>query len=165
MENNTTNFATQNPIPAQASAPAPVQSAASAPVSNKQGGTKKTSTILMIVFLVTTLGFAGAFAWVMLNGSNSGISTDKSDAKCIVTQEQIDNPEEGTVAEVVADFDADSYVRGLIRKVDKKVREYLNELLETKWIPDHYRYGGKLPTDPDWPQEEKQPISLRESSE
>ena len=44
MENNTTNFATQN------SAPAPVQSAASAPVSNKQGGTKKTPTILMIVF-------------------------------------------------------------------------------------------------------------------
>ena len=118
MENNTTNFATQN------SAPAPVQSAASAPVSNKQGGTKKTPTILMIAFLITTLGFAGAFAWAMLNGSNSSISTDKSDAKCIVTQEQIDNPEEGTVAEVVADFDADSYVRGLIRKVDKKVREY-----------------------------------------
>ena len=124
MENNTTNFATQNPIPAQASAPAPVQSAASAPVSNKQGGTKKTSTILMIVFLVTTLGFAGAFAWAMLNGSNRGISTDKSDAKCILTQEQIDNPEEGTVAEVVADFDADSYVRGLMRKINNKILEY-----------------------------------------
>lgn len=48
---------------------------------------------------------------------------------------------------------------------NEHAREYLNELLETKWIPDHYRYGGKLPTDPDWPQEEKQPISLRESSE
>lgn len=48
---------------------------------------------------------------------------------------------------------------------NEHAREYLNELLETKWIPDHYRYGGKLPTDPDWPQEEKQPISLRESNE
>lgn len=118
MENNTTNFAAQN------SAPAPVQSVVSAPVSNKQGGTKKTPTILMIVFLVTTLGFAGAFAWVMLNGSNSGISTDKSDAKCIVTQEQVDNPEEGTVAEVVADFEADSYIRGLMRKINNKILEY-----------------------------------------
>lgn len=128
MENNTTYFAAQNPIPAQASAPAPVQSAASAPVSNKQGGTKKTSTILMIVFLVTTLGFAGAFAWVMLNGSNSGISTDKSDEKCIVTQEQIDNPEAGTIAEAVADFEADSYVRGLMRKINNKVLEYAYSL-------------------------------------
>jgi hypothetical protein len=32
---------------------------------------------------------------------------------------------------------------------------YSKELLNTEWLPDHYRYGGKLPTDPDWPEKEK----------
>lgn len=44
---------------------------------------------------------------------------------------------------------------------DEHAQKYLNELLETKWVPDHYRYGGKLPTDPDWSQEEKDPISFQ----
>lgn len=44
---------------------------------------------------------------------------------------------------------------------NEHARLYLNELLETRWVPDHYRYGGKLPTDPDWPQKEKEPLSFQ----
>ena len=29
-------------------------------------------------------------------------------------------------------------------------RKYTDELLELKWSADHYRFGGKLPTDLDW---------------
>lgn len=29
-------------------------------------------------------------------------------------------------------------------------RKYTEELLGLTWKADHYRYGGKLPTDPDW---------------
>lgn len=118
MDNNTMNTSAQSPVQPQ------VQSTPSTPVSGKQGGTKKTTTVLMIVFLITTLGFAGAFAWAMLNGGNSGISADKGNTKCVLTQEQIDNPEAGTIAEAVADFEADSYVRGLMRKINNRALEY-----------------------------------------
>lgn len=37
---------------------------------------------------------------------------------------------------------------------DKHARKYLEELLSTKWYPDHYRYGGILPTDPAWPKKD-----------
>lgn len=117
MDNNTMNTSAQPQFQSQA------QSTASAPVSYNQGGTKKSSSILTIVFLITTLGFAGAFAWAMFRG-NGGTSADKAGEKCVVTQEQVDNPEEGTVAEVVADYDADSYVRGLIRTINKKIYDY-----------------------------------------
>ena len=43
---------------------------------------------------------------------------------------------------------------------DEHARRYLGEMLEMKWVADHYRYGGKLPSDPDWPQTEKQPLSF-----
>ena len=29
-------------------------------------------------------------------------------------------------------------------------RKYVEELLITKWTPDHFRFGGKLPTDKNW---------------
>lgn len=96
-----------------------------APVSYNQGGAKKkTSTVFAVLFFITTLGLGGAFAWAMLR-ENGGTSADKGgDTKCVVTQEQVNNPEEGSVAEVVADYDTDSYVRGLIRKINKKINEY-----------------------------------------
>lgn len=109
MDNNTMNTSAQPQFQAQPQ----MQSAASAPVSYNQGGAKKSSSILTIVFLVTTLGFAGAFAWAMLR-NNGDTSTDKTEAKCVVTQEQVDNPEKGTVAEVVADYDEEKEVKTLV---------------------------------------------------
>lgn len=44
---------------------------------------------------------------------------------------------------------------------DEHARKYLDEILNTHWVCDHYRYGGKLPTDPDWPQPEKDPMSFQ----
>ncbi len=108
MENNTTNFAAQN------SASAPVQSAASAPVSYNQGGTKKSSSILTIVFLITTLGFAGAFAWAMLRDTG-GTKADTASTTCAVTEEEVAAAEEGTVAEVVANYDTDKEIRDLVK--------------------------------------------------
>lgn len=110
MENNTTNFAAQN------SASVPAQSAASAPASYNQGGTKKSSSILTIVFLITTLGFAGAFAWAMLRDTG-GTKADTASTTCAVTEEEVAAAEEGTVAEVVANYDTDKEVKELVKEL------------------------------------------------
>lgn len=115
MENNTTNFAAQNS--ASASASAPVQSAASAPVSYNQGGTKKSSSILTIVFLITTLGFAGAFAWAMLRDTGGTKADTASNTTCAVTEEEVAAAEEGTVAEVVANYDTEKEVKDLVKEL------------------------------------------------
>lgn len=116
MENNTTNFVAQNSAPAQASAP--VQSATSAPASYNQGGTKKSSSILTIIFLITTLGFAGAFAWAMLRDT-SGTKADMTSTTCAVTEEEVAAAEEGTVAEVVANYDTEKEVKDLVKELIK----------------------------------------------
>ena len=109
MDNNTMNTSAQPQFQARPQ----MQSTTSAPVSYNQGGAKKSSSILIIVFLITTLGFAGAFAWAMLRG-NGDTSADKTEAKCVVTQEQVDNPEKDTVAEVVANYDEEKEVKTLV---------------------------------------------------
>ena len=40
------------------------------------------------------------------------------------------------------------------KKFDEAAKKYLDELLDTKWYADHYRYGGVLPTDPKWPKKD-----------
>lgn len=120
MENNTNNSAAQTPA----------QGAANASTSYNQGGAKKSSSILMIVFLITTLGFAGAFAWAMLrdNGNsndNAGPSADIANQEVSsITQEQLENPEAGTIAEVVSDYNTDKEVRDLVREMRNKTYEY-----------------------------------------
>ena len=104
MENNKINTSAQPQM----------QSTASAPVSNNQGGAKKSSSILTIIFLITTLGFAGAFAWAMMRDNGGKISGDKSDAKCVVTQDQVDSAEEGTIGEIVANYDSEKEVKEVI---------------------------------------------------
>ena len=104
MENNTINTSAQPQV----------QSTTSAPVSNNQGGAKKSSSILTIIFLITTLGFAGAFAWAMMRDNGGKISGDKSDAKCVVTQDQVDSAEEGTIGEIVANYDSEKEVKEVI---------------------------------------------------
>lgn len=47
---------------------------------------------------------------------------------------------------------------------DEHARQYLEEMLEMNWVADHYRYGGKLPNDPDWPQREKMPLSFEQDT-
>lgn len=114
-------------------------SKASAPVV--QGGAKKNTGLIILTILlgVGTVGFGAAFFVNLLGGKDgSGSVADSVEGKCIVTQEQVNNAEEGTVAEVVADYDADSYVRGLIRKVDNKVRDYAYSM--TKRYDDGVNY-------------------------
>ena len=104
MENNTMNTATQSPA----------QSQVSAPVSNNQGGAKKSSSILTIVFLITTLGFAGAFVWAMLRDTGSAKADKASSTACVVTEEEVAAAEEGSVAEVVANYDTEKEVKDVI---------------------------------------------------
>lgn len=63
----------------------------------------------------------------------------------------------------VGEFEFDSFI---VEDIDvnalkdmKEIKEgewlyqahaYLNEMLDMKWVEDHYRYGGKLPSDMDW---------------
>ena len=55
-------------------------------------------------------------------------------------------------------FKTDSFLASNIRKYTEISREefnsyakkYLDELLNTNWIEDHYRWGGILPTDEKW---------------
>lgn len=122
MENNTNNSAAQTPA----------QGAANASTSYNQGGAKKSSSILTIVFLITTLGFAGAFAWAMLgkdngnDGGNGGNSADIINQPVSnIAQEQLDNPAEGSVAEVISDFNTDKEVRDLVRELRAKAYEYV----------------------------------------
>ncbi len=37
---------------------------------------------------------------------------------------------------------------------DSKMDKLVARIKEMKWEPDHYRFGGKLPTDEDWKREE-----------
>lgn len=102
----------------------------STPVSNYQGGTKKKSSILTIVFLLTTLGFGGAFAWAMLKDSgNKGGEKSSADVAnqqvSTISQEQLENPTEGTVAEVVSDFNTDQEVRRLVREIKAAASGYV----------------------------------------
>lgn len=30
------------------------------------------------------------------------------------------------------------------------MNKYIEELQSINWVADHYRFGGKLPSDPDW---------------
>ena len=103
----------------------------SAPVSY-QGGAKKSSLILAIIFAITTLGFGGAFAWAMLDKDNGGDdSNDDNSADIInqpvssIAQEQLSNPIEGSVAEVISDFNTDKEVRDLVRELRAKAYEYV----------------------------------------
>lgn len=43
---------------------------------------------------------------------------------------------------------------------DKAAKNYLEELLDLNWYTDHYRFGGKLPTDLDWKREKGEQINL-----
>lgn len=30
------------------------------------------------------------------------------------------------------------------------MNKYIEELQSMNWVADHYRFGGKMPSDPDW---------------
>jgi len=108
MENNTNNSAAQTPA----------QGAANASTPYNQGGAKKSSSILTIVFLITTLGFAGAFAWAMLR-DNSGAKSDMAgSAGCAVTEEEVATAKEGSVGEIVANYDSDKEVKSLVEELN-----------------------------------------------
>ena len=42
-----------------------------------------------------------------------------------------------------------------LEEYNQSMNDYIKELQGLTWYPDHYRLGGKLPTDPDWPQNRK----------
>ena len=88
----------------------------STPVSNYQGGTKKskTSTVLAIVFFLTTLGFGGAFAWAMLRDGGGSRANTAGSTGCAVTEEEVATAKEGSVGEIVANYDSEKEVRDLI---------------------------------------------------
>lgn len=37
---------------------------------------------------------------------------------------------------------------------NRAMNQYIMELQELVWYPDHWRFGGKLPSDPKWPAEQ-----------
>lgn len=39
---------------------------------------------------------------------------------------------------------------------NKAMNLYITRLQKMKWIPNHYRFGGKLPQDPDWEAKENE---------
>lgn len=104
MDNNTNNSVAQGAVKNS--------------TSYKQGGAKKNSSILTIVFLITTLGFAGAFAWAMLR-NNSGAKSDMAgSAGCAVTEEEVATAKEGSVGEIVANYDSDKEVKSLVEELN-----------------------------------------------
>lgn len=38
-----------------------------------------------------------------------------------------------------------------LEEYNKAMRRYIEELITLPWHAEHYRFGGKMPTDPDWP--------------
>ena len=101
------------------------------PVSYQQGGAKKSKGLLAttIIFAITTLGFGGAFAWAMQGKDNSDNGSNSADVinqpVSNIAQEQLNNPVEGSVAEVISDFNTDKEVRDLVRELRAKAYEYV----------------------------------------
>ena len=42
-----------------------------------------------------------------------------------------------------------------LEEYNDAIRKYVEELITLPWYAEHYRFGGKMPTDPDWPKENK----------
>jgi len=94
--------------------------------ANTQGAAKKSSGLLILTIILGlgTVGFGAAFAMQLFGNSGSGIAADKTDSKCVVTEAEIQAPQQGTVASVVADYDADNYVRGLMREINNAISPF-----------------------------------------
>lgn len=41
-----------------------------------------------------------------------------------------------------------------LEEYNEAMRKYIEELITLPWYAEHYRFGGKMPTDPDWPKGE-----------
>ena len=49
----------------------------------------------------------------------------------------------------------EDFIEISLDEYNEAIISHAKELVEMPWCANHYRYGNKLPTDPDWPQEDK----------
>ena len=97
--------------------------------------TKKSSatSLLCLIFAIATIGLGAYIAAEKLGfiGDKKVANDKQGTEKCLVTQEQVDNPEEGSIAEIVATANDELDIRDLIKEITIGAGDYAGSLRKT----------------------------------
>lgn len=85
-----------------------------------QGGAKKNTGLIILTILlgIGTVGFGTAFLIKMLDGN----SAEQIKEDCIVSKDDVENPDDGSAAAAVAEYEQDKEVKKIVKEITNELR-------------------------------------------